>query len=56
MSYISKIKNNWGPFLIIAPSSTLFNWHSEIQRFSPELKTLPYWGSLKDRKVLRRYF
>ena len=56
LAHLSSNNNNWGPYLVIAPAITLFNWHSEIQRFCPELKVLPYWGSLKERKVLRRYF
>jgi len=56
LAHLSSNKDNWGPYLVIAPAITLFNWHSELQRFCPELKTLPYWGSLKERKILRRYF
>ena len=26
LSHISSAKNVWGPFLVIAPSSTLHNW------------------------------
>lgn len=55
LAHISERKNNWGPFLVIAPSTTLFNWHNETQRFCPHLKVLPYWGTLKERKSLRRY-
>lgn len=55
LAHISERKDNWGPFLVIAPSTTLFNWHTETQRFAPHLKVLPYWGSLKQRKHLRRY-
>jgi DNA helicase INO80 len=55
MAHISERKDNWGPFLVIAPATTLFNWHNEAQRFCPHLKVLPYWGSLKERKSLRRY-
>lgn len=55
LAHISERKDNWGPFLVIAPATTLFNWHNEAQRFCPHLKALPYWGSLKERKSLRRY-
>ena len=47
---------NWGPFLVVAPASTLYNWKNEIVRFSPALKVLPYWGQQKERKVIRKYF
>lgn len=47
-------KNIWGPFLVVAPASVLNNWADEISRFCPDLKTLPYWGGLQDRAVLRK--
>lgn len=56
MAYLAEKHNIWGPFLVIAPSSTLHNWQQEITRFVPELKCLPYWGSAKDRKVLRKFW
>lgn len=56
MAYLAEKHNIWGPFLVIAPSSTLHNWQQEITRFVPELKCLPYWGNAKDRKVLRKFW
>ena len=56
MAYLAEKHNIWGPFLVIAPSSTLHNWQQEITRFVPDLKCLPYWGSAKDRKVLRKFW
>jgi DNA helicase INO80 len=26
LAHVSQNKNIWGPFLIVAPNSTLFNW------------------------------
>ncbi|KAI4103086.1 MAG: hypothetical protein L6R37_004040 [Teloschistes peruensis] len=56
MAYLAEKHNIWGPFLVIAPSSTLHNWQQEITRFVPNLKCLPYWGAAKDRKVLRKFW
>ena len=56
LSHIAYTKNRWGPFLIVSPSSTLHNWQQEFQRFCPILKILPYWGGLKQRKVIRKFF
>lgn len=56
MSYLAEVHDIWGPFLVIAPSSTLHNWQQEITRFTPALKALPYWGSVKDRNVLRKFW
>ncbi|KAL8970345.1 MAG: hypothetical protein Q9197_003859 [Variospora fuerteventurae] len=56
MAYLAEQHDIWGPFLVIAPSSTLHNWQQEITRFVPDLKCLPYWGNARDRKVLRKFW
>jgi len=56
LAHISESKGNWGPFLVVAPASTLFNWQQEIHRFAPNLRVLPYWGGLKERKTIRKFF
>ncbi|KAK5193031.1 putative DNA helicase ino80 [Exophiala xenobiotica] len=56
MGYLAERHNIWGPFLVIAPASTLHNWQQEITRFVPAIKVLPYWGNAKDRKVLRKFW
>jgi SNF2 family DNA or RNA helicase len=35
MAYLAETNNIWGPFLIIAPASTLHNWQQEVTRFVP---------------------
>ena len=56
IAHISENKNDWGPFMIIAPSTTLPNWKNEIEKFCPSLRVLPYWGSHVERKALRKFF
>ncbi|OGE57279.1 hypothetical protein PENARI_c002G04408 [Penicillium arizonense] len=56
MAYLAEFHNIWGPFLVIAPASTLHNWQQEITRFVPNIKVLPYWGNAKDRKILRKFW
>lgn len=56
MAYLAEVHNIWGPFLVVAPASTLHNWQQEVSKFVPEFKVLPYWGSNKDRKVLRKFW
>ncbi|CAM8912260.1 unnamed protein product [Rhodiola kirilowii] len=43
-----------GPYLIIAPLSTLSNWVNEIQRFTPSINAIVYHGGKKERDELRR--
>ncbi|CAJ0906124.1 12114_t:CDS:2, partial [Entrophospora sp. SA101] len=54
MAYLAESQNIWGPFVVVAPSSTLHNWEQEIARFVPDFKILPYWGKSDTRKVLRK--
>ncbi|KAF2716945.1 SNF2 family DNA-dependent ATPase domain-containing protein [Polychaeton citri CBS 116435] len=56
MAYLAEVHDIWGPFLVIAPASTLHNWQQEIAKFVPTLKVLPYWGNAKDRKILRKFW
>ncbi|KAI8575947.1 hypothetical protein K450DRAFT_259099 [Umbelopsis ramanniana AG] len=56
MAYLAETNNIWGPFLIIAPASTLHNWQQEVTRFVPGFRVLPYWGNPKDRKTLRQFW
>ncbi|CDH53326.1 snf2 family helicase atpase [Lichtheimia corymbifera JMRC:FSU:9682] len=56
MAYLAEVHNIWGPFLVIAPSSTLHNWQQEVSKFVPSFRALPYWGNPKDRKVLRQFW
>ncbi|KAI9645742.1 putative DNA helicase ino80 [Ciborinia camelliae] len=56
MAYLAEKHGIWGPFLVVAPASTLHNWQQEITKFVPKLKVLPYWGTAADRKVLRRFW
>ena len=39
-----------GPFLIVSPLSTLYNWKREFARFAPSIYTLLYHGDKKERK------
>ncbi|CAE6431363.1 unnamed protein product [Rhizoctonia solani] len=56
LAYLAETHQIWGPFLVIAPASTLHNWQQELTRFVPSLKTLPYWGNIKDRTTLRKFW
>jgi DNA helicase INO80 len=56
IAYLAETHDIWGPFLVVAPASTLHNWQQEITRFVPNLKALPYWGNPKDRATLRKFW
>ncbi len=48
----SEIKDNKRvPTLVIAPTSLVYNWKDEIEKFAPNLTTLIISGDKKERKV-----
>ncbi|XP_030012338.1 lymphoid-specific helicase [Sphaeramia orbicularis] len=48
-------KKVMGPFLVVAPLSTLPNWISEFKRFTPEVSVLLYHGPQEERsKMLKQ--
>ncbi|RDY07314.1 ATP-dependent DNA helicase DDM1, partial [Mucuna pruriens] len=49
-----KAKGLDGPYMIIAPLSTLSNWVNEISRFAPSLSAIIYHGDKKQRDEIRR--
>ena len=40
------------PFIVISPTSLVYNWKNEIEKFSPSLKTLVVIGSKTEREEL----
>ncbi|CAA7266562.1 unnamed protein product [Cyclocybe aegerita] len=56
LAYLAETHDIWGPFLVVAPASTLHNWQQELTRFVPQLKAIPYWGNVKDRATLRKFW
>lgn len=55
LAYLKSKKKLKYPSLIVAPTSLMFNWEKEIEKFCPSLKTLIYTGinrkdNLKDFK------
>ncbi|XP_048774216.2 lymphocyte-specific helicase-like isoform X2 [Ostrea edulis] len=42
-----------GPFLVVAPLSTIPNWHSEFKRFAPKVPVVLYHGTPEERNRLR---
>ncbi|XP_070577930.1 chromatin-remodeling ATPase INO80-like [Ptychodera flava] len=56
MAHLAETQGIWGPFLVIAPASTLHNWQQECTRFVPRFKALPYWGNQSERKILRKFW
>uniref|UniRef100_A0A8D3ACA3 Snf2-related CREBBP activator protein n=1 Tax=Scophthalmus maximus TaxID=52904 RepID=A0A8D3ACA3_SCOMX len=54
LAHLACEKANWGPHLIIVPTSVMLNWEMELKRWCPGFKILTYFGSQKERKLKRQ--
>ncbi|KAF6778500.1 hypothetical protein AHF37_01924 [Paragonimus kellicotti] len=50
-----KERNDYGPFLIVAPLSTLQNWEREFEVWAPEFHVLVYSGDRNVRAAMQEY-
>jgi len=53
LAHLAVAEENWGPHLIIVPSSVIVNWEMEFKRWLPAFKILSYHGSKKEREAKR---
>lgn len=53
LAHLACMKGNWGPHLIIVPSSVMLNWEMEFKKWCPGFKILTYYGTQKERKMKR---
>lgn len=54
LTYITEIRHNHGPFLVVVPLSTLSNWVIEFKKWAPKLLIVVYKGAPCVRKELFR--
>ncbi|XP_042014942.1 ATP-dependent DNA helicase DDM1-like [Salvia splendens] len=56
LAFLGHLKGNGlhGPYLIIAPLSTLSNWLNEIERFLPSVNAIIYHGDKNERDEIAR--
>mmetsp|Transcript_971 Transcript_971/g.2083 ORF Transcript_971/g.2083 Transcript_971/m.2083 type:complete len:1855 (-) Transcript_971:1156-6720(-) len=53
IAWLAIDKGNWGPHLVIAPTSVIINWEVEFKKWCPGLKIMTYHGNMKERRVKR---
>jgi len=55
LKYLSVEQGLEGPFLIVAPTSTIFNWFREAAKWCPNLDTIIYCGDGTSRRKIFDY-
>ena len=53
LAHLASDRENWGPHLIVVPTSVMLNWEMEIKKWCPGFKVLVYYGSQKERRLKR---
>lgn len=53
LAHLACEKNDWGPHLIVVPTSVMLNWEMEIKKWCPAFKILTYYGNPKERRIKR---
>ncbi|KAG5648598.1 hypothetical protein DXG03_003209 [Asterophora parasitica] len=55
LSYLFHEMNQFGPFLVIVPLSTITAWQSQFAAWAPDMNVIPYSGAASSREVIRTY-
>uniref|UniRef100_A0A915AG66 Helicase ssl-1 n=2 Tax=Parascaris univalens TaxID=6257 RepID=A0A915AG66_PARUN len=54
LAHLACKEANWGPHLIVVPTSVILNWEMELKKWCPAFKILTYFGSQKERAEKRK--
>ncbi|KAJ7287825.1 SNF2 family N-terminal domain-containing protein [Mycena rebaudengoi] len=55
LSYLFHELDQYGPFLVIVPLSTITAWQTQFQAWAPDINVITYIGNAHARDVIRKY-
>lgn len=55
LSYLFHELQQYGPFLVIVPLSTITAWEQQFASWAPDLNVIKYTGTALSRDVIRKY-
>ena len=55
VQYLMNQYQNYGPYLVVVPLSTVATWQSEFRRWAPEINVVVYLGDIASRNRVSRF-
>jgi chromodomain-helicase-DNA-binding protein 1 len=55
LSWLFHSRQQYGPFLVVVPLSTIGAWQMQFATWAPDLNVICYMGSAKSREIIREY-
>lgn len=55
LSYLFHSRNQYGPFLVIVPLSTITAWQAQFATWAPDINVITYIGNALARENIRTY-
>lgn len=56
LTYLSEYKKINGPFLIIVPFTTIYNWERELKKWAPHLVTVILLATKEEREEIEKKY